>query len=488
MKVAIGMIMHETNSWIPIRTEMKHFKERSLYRGKDIIEEFSGTKTELNGFLEASKRKQFTVIPTLAASAMPSGKVTKSTYLQLLNELLRSLRSSGRVDGVLLALQGCLVVSDVSDPEGKILKKVKETVGQETPVVCTLDIHANVTNGMIDNCDGIFGYDTYPEVDHFERGLEAGEKIVPIILGKTHPTLAMKKLPLLSPTQNIWTKAGPMSSLFKLARIYEKHRDVINVSIFNGFPQSDTPETGFSIVAVTNGNKNLAERIVQRIGLRAWSLRRQFFKKIPAAKEAIARAKRAKRKPVLLADMGDNPTGGSPGDGTVILEELLKAHVRDAVIATIWDPAVVLQASRVGVGRSFLTMLGAKTKASQGKPLKVKAKVRTLFDGKFVYKGPTKTGLQADMGRTAVLQIDGIDVIVTEIKIGPNDPELLRSVGIEPTSKEIIVLKSKGMYRDAFEPLIAEIIEVNTPGLSSVNLHEMPFRNIQRPIYPLDNM
>lgn len=173
--------------------------------------------------------------------------------------------------------------------------------------------------------------------------------------------------------------------------------------------------------------------------------------------------------------MGDNPTGGSSWDGTVILAQLLKIHVKDAVIAAIWDPGVVRQASGVGVGNSFATMLGTETRGSQGKPLRVKAKVRTLFDGKYIYEGPINTGLQADMGRTAVLRIYGIDVVMAGIEVGPNDPELLRSVGIEPTSKEIIVLKSKGMYHDAYEPLVSEIIEINTSELTSVNLPDMPF-------------
>ena len=279
-----------------------------------------------------------------------------------------------------------------------------------------------------------------------------------------------------------------MVKIFERAYKIERDPLVVNVNVAGGFPFMDTEEAGFSIVVITNNDRELAEKYAQQLSDFAWSVRREFLKPLTPVPEAVKRAMEAKEGPVILADVADNPGGGGSGDGTVVLKTLLDMGARNVGFALIKDPEAVDKAIKAGVGGMVTMMIGGKTDKFHGPPVKITGRVRTITDGVFIHKGPMSTGSKGEVGRSVVLAVNGVELIVSELKMAPNDPEIFRRHGIEPTEKRILVVKSRGHFRAGYEPFAKEIIEVDAPGVASPNLKQFPYKHVRRPIFPLDDI
>jgi microcystin degradation protein MlrC len=277
-----------------------------------------------------------------------------------------------------------------------------------------------------------------------------------------------------------------MRRLYDMADEMERDPRVLSISIFAGFPYADIPEAGLGIYVVTDNDAALAEELAERLSRTAWAHRHEFVHTGLPVPEAVRHALAAEGQPIVLADMADNTGGGAAGDGTEILRELVRVGARSAVVACLWDPGAVQECVRAGVGARVTLDVGGKVDDRHGAPLRVTGVVRTLSDGRFVHKGPMGRGLPGRLGTTAVLDVDGVKVILISYRWQTLDPEMLRFVGLEPLDHKIVVVKSTIHYRAAFEPLAREIVEVDAPGLSSSNLDRFRFERVRRPIFPLD--
>ena len=483
-RILIGMMMHETNTFSAVKTTLKDFDP--LY-GEELIHALKGTRSGIGGFIDVLEKHGAEIIPTIGAGATPSGPLANKDYKNIVNIILKAATDSKPVDGVLLALHGAMIAEDVPDAEGTLLKKIHEAIGPRVPIIITLDLHGLISKLIVDNCDAIFGYDTNPHIDMYERGVEAAETIIKTIKGDIAPVVAFKKLPMLPPTINQRTTEGPMVKLLEKARRYEKMKGVLNVCIFPAFAYTDVERVGSAVVAVTDANRELAQRISDELGAAMFACREEFLKPLTPIEEAVNRAITAPEGPIILADVADNPGGGAPGDGTEILRELIKRNAKNVGVACIKDPEAVAKAIEVGVSGQLDMRIGGKTDHNHGDPIRVKGTVRTITDGSFVHKSG-EVGVTENVGRTAVIDIDGIEVILTEKSHAPNDPEIYRRNGIEPTDKKILLLKSRGHFRAAYEPFSKEVIEVDGPGLTTHNLKRFNYKNIPRPIWPFDKM
>ncbi|MFH0848242.1 MAG: M81 family metallopeptidase [archaeon] len=488
MRFVIGMASHETNVFAPVKTDIEHFRERELHYGEELLGVFRGTKTSIGGFVDAAEQHGIQLIPTIAASAMPSGLVTKRAYDHIRDRILDGVRGSGEVDAVVLALHGSMAVEELGSAEGDLLSAVRAIVGAQVPVVCTLDLHATVTRSMMSSCDLMFGFDTNPHVDSYERAKEAIEATVDMVKGRTKPVKAIRKPAMMPPTINMRTTEGPMTKIMKRAFEMEKTPKVININVAGGFPYMDTSEAGFSVVVMTNDDMDLAEKYAEELANLAWNLRKEFLKPLTPVRDAIRQALDAKVGPVVLADVADNPGGGGSGDGTTVLQALIEMKAQNVGFAVIKDLEAVQRAIEIGVGGTLSMAVGGKTDSFHGHPVQIEGVVKTISDGAFVNKGPMETGITSNLGKTAVVQVDGIELLLSERKMAPNDPEIFRRHGIEPTEKKILVLKSRGHFRAAYEVFAKQIIEVDAPGLTSPNLKQFPYRNVRRPIFPLDDI
>lgn len=485
-RFAVGQISHETNSFSPIKTDLSCFTEGGYYLGEEVIEKLQGTRTPIGGFIDFAKKTGNEVVPTVAASASPSGIVTKEAYETLKTQLIDGIKKAGKVDGVLLALHGAMVADGTPDAEGDILRSVREVVGEKVPVVSTLDFHANVTDAMVNYSDGLFGYNTYPHIDGWERAVEAFEFSLRLLDKDINPVSYVVRPPLAPGVVPFRTGSGPCKALMEQAFEYEKEPGVINVSVYGGFVYSDIEEAGLSFLATTDGDEEKAREIAQSLAQMAWDMRDELKTEMLSPSQAVKYAIEAKRRPIVLADVADNVGGGASGDGTEILRCLIEQNAQDAVVITIPDKEGVEEGFRVGVGGKFDFPIGGKFDDKHGLPVRVQGVVRLLSDGWFVHRGPMSTGLRSCIGKTAVIQSGGVEIIVNERRVQPVDVEVPRSVGIDPSYRKIVVIKSAVHYRASYEPIAAEIIEVDGPGLSSPNLSRFTFSHIRRPIFPID--
>ncbi|MBS7638113.1 M81 family metallopeptidase [Candidatus Bathyarchaeota archaeon] len=484
MKILTGMISHETNVFSNIVTDLRKFEERALLRGREGLDFYVGTRSPIGGFIDASRAYGFDLVPTIFASASPSGKVTDEAFEALLGEVLRGIRENRDLDGVLLHLHGAGVTESSDDLEGEVLRAIREEVGG-APIISTFDFHANYTELMLREADILVGWDTYPHVDSYERSMDAGRLMKALLEGELKPTSVMKKPPMMPAPQAQYTGRHPMKTVMERACGVEKEEGVANVTVAGGFPWSDHKDVGAAVIVTTNNDAGLAEEKAQEIADLIWSLRRDFLVRPTTVREALREAMKAKG-PYVLADIGDNPGGGAPSDGTFVLKAMLEMGVRDAVLAVMWDPEAVAKAIEAGVGNKVILRVGGKTDQFHGEPVEVTGRVRIISDGRFQHKGPMMTGVWTEMGRTVVLECDGIDLIIAERRLQPTDLQLYRSLGIEPTEKRIIVVKSSVHYRASHEPIAERVIELDTPGLTSPRLASLPFKRIRRPIFPLD--
>lgn len=488
LRFALGQISHETNVFSPILTDLSHFRERGYTEGAAIHELFAGTRTPIGGYLDFAQQAGWAVTPIISAAAVPSGTVVREAYDVLLGKLIDGIKQAGRIDGVLLALHGAMVVDGVPDAEGDILAHVRDLVGSSLPVVATLDYHATVTDLMVAKADGLFGYNTYPHIDGYERAVEAAGFVQEMLSGRIHPTSHVVRPPLAPGVVPARTGWGPIRALMQKAFEFEKQPGVINASVYGGFVYSDIRDAGLAFLATTNNDPGLASKIAEDLAAQAWAMRNDFVTDMKTPSDAVAYAIAAANGPVVLADVADNTGGGASGDGTEILRALLAQEAKGAVVVTIPDPEAVDRAFAAGVGGVFEGPVGGKIDNQHGAPVFVHGHVRLLSNGHFVHRGPMSTGLPSSMGRTAVVVSGGVEIIINERRFQPVDPEAARSVGIDPASRKIVVLKSAVHYRASYEPIAAEIVEVDGPGLASPNLSRFTFRHIRRPVFPIDPM
>jgi microcystin degradation protein MlrC len=481
----VAMLSHETNTFSPIRTDRALFEAGDLRYGGELLEAFRGTGTCLGGMIDAAGAAGITLVPSLAASASPAGRVAKEFYVDVRERLLADLRAAGPVDGVLLDLHGAMVVEGLDDGEGDLLGAVREAVGP-TPIAVTLDFHANVTRAMVQHATLLHGYKTYPHVDMDARGREATTRLAEVAAGHLRPTVAWRQPPLLPPIAGQLTTRGPMRRLYDLADAMERRPGVLAISIFAGFPLADIHDAGLSVYVATAGDQALADRLADELTAAAWTLRHEFLHTGLPARDAIARALALDGRPVVLADIADNTGGGAGGDTTEVLRELLRAGARPSTLACLWDPAAVQACLAAGVGSTVTLEVGGKVDPAHGAPLAVTGRVRTLSDGRFVYRGPMLRGVEGRLGPTAVLDVNDVKIVLATYRRQALDPEMIRVVGIDPLAEKILVVKSTVHYRAAFEPIARAILEVDAPGLSSSNLGRFAFTRVRRPIFPLD--
>ncbi len=485
MRFAIGGISLESNTFCPRTTTLEHFKNGYFKVGKEIIKDCKGSDWFFGGFIDAADELGVELYPTLAAVASPYGPADSETFDYLTTELYTRLERE-RVDGVVLHLHGGMVAENSPDPEGEILSRVREIVGERTPITCAMDMHCNVSQKMVDNCDAFFVNNENPHLDSYKRGAEAVQILYKIAKKEVTPVMALKKPGMLPPTLQVNPPhSGPLVDLFKRAFEMEKDPRVVNVNIGAGFPWCDVPDAGMSVIPVVDRDQMLAEELAEELSERLWEVRHEFLPSLMQVGEAVKKAVHAEEGPVILADVADNPGDGTTEDSNGILKELAEQDAKNVGVALICDPEAVETCVSAGVGNQVPLDLGCKARIF-GEPIPMKGTVKTITDGIFWNRGPLYGGYEQELGKTVVLRTDGIDIIISERTHPPTDPEIFRRHGIEPSRKKILVVKTFKMHMEPNYPFAKEIIEVDAPGQASPNMKRFTWTNIERPMFPID--
>jgi microcystin degradation protein MlrC len=426
-------------------------------------------------------------VPLCAAWAITANRLARKDWLRVHAEFSRRLERGATPEALLLAMHGAQAADGEDDVTGSLLERARRTLGRRVPIVATLDLHANVTPRMVANADALVGYQTYPHVDLYETGQKAARLALRMLRGTLTPAMALRKLPLIVPAETMPTTSGPMRRLIERATRLEGSGLAESVSVFGVQPWLDVRDMGCSVVVVTGGDRERAERHASVLARRFWDARKDFDVRLTPVRSAIRQAMRIRGGPVVLAESSDSTGSGSPGDSTGVLRELVAANLPEPSAIFVVDPGAVAQAARAGVGSSVTLDVGGSFDRKNSTPLRLTCRVRLLSDGRWT---PTirgySAGTEVSMGKTAVLEAGSVRILVAERPAMTLDPELYRSHGIEPCRSKIVVVKSPAGFRAAYEPIAKGIFIVDTPGVSTARLRSLPFRRVPRPIYPLD--
>lgn len=483
MRIAVAQIVHETNSFNPIPCTLKDFENGGLYTKLELLERMKGVG-EIGGFLSvAEEERDVEILPIVRAASIPGGKITREVLAFFQETLLSGIQEAGHIDGVFLSLHGAAAADTVDDVEGYLLKLVRNKVGNEIPIVVSLDHHANVTKSMINSADVLLGYQKQPH-DPYETGVRAAQLLISQIRGKLTPTVFWEKIPMIAPTDRMLTAEQPMKTLYDLARKMEAQPGVIAVSYFLVQPWLDAAELGWSVVVITNNDMSLAGKLTSELASKMWELKREFWvvNRLPV-EEGIRQAVGAEEQPILVPDKSDCVLCGAPGDNVSILQEMLRQKIQCGALIPVVDAEVVEQAIEAGVGEELTVKLGGKLDNIFSKPIKIKALVR----------GVAPDGMQIDihfgtynLGKVALLQVGEIMISVSQYRgIGGIHPAQYRFFGIEPAEAKIIVVKSTLNFQ-YYQCFTKRIIQVDSPGISWWQLQRFSWQNRPHPLYPLD--
>ena len=489
MRYAVGTVSLECNSFSPERTTLDYFRRNGyLLYGEEIWDAHRGMRNELAGFLEVCRRRGIEAVPTLAAWAVPHGLVVPAAYAELKAELLGRLRATEPLDGVYLSLHGSMIVEGLDDPEGDLLEAVREAIG-DRPLVATLDFHGNVTARIARAADILVGYNSFPHTNLFETGQKAAE-LAWRHHGRTRDLRRVfVKIPLVAPMERM-TIVGdePMVRLIRELEAAEDGERILALSAFGVQCWLDIQEMGCSVLGVARVDVvEGAREVVARTARAFWGLR-EVFTDFPfhSPEEAIRLGLASAAQPIVLNEPADNVGAGATGDSTYLLEALLRQRVVAPTYLPIVDPEAVGAAAAAGVGAEIELPVGGKLNQRFSRPVTVRGRVRTLFDGRYRYAGPMFHGVETSMGRTAVLEVGGsLFLQLTELPVWTIDPEHYRCAGLTPERAKFLVVKSQGSFKAAYEGLAKQVFYVDTPGISGSNLLRLPFQRIDREtLYP----
>ncbi len=472
MRIAIGGIMHESNTFNHRPTPLEAFR---VQRGDELVSWWRDTPHEVGGFIAGADSFGYELFPALMTQATPGGIVTREAFERLTQELLERLSRAPRLDGLLLALHGAMVSEAYSDTDGEVVRRLREQVGADFPLVVTHDFHANVSEAIVELSTALIIYKSYPHLDHRERGLQAASVITRTIKGEIRPVQALVKPPMLLNILHQNTNVPPMDRIMAAARSLEEQPAVVAASVAGGYQYADVPEIGPAVVVVTDRAPALARQKARQLAGHLWSIRERLHFRLPDVVQAVRAARESDRRPVILVDMGDNIGGGSSGDSTFILQELLRQGVTGWVVV-LADPEAVAACAQVGLGAAMRLHVGGKRDSLHGAPVEVSGRVKCLHDGRYEESEVRHDGQRYhDQGFTALLEMDGRPdgkasfLLLTSRRQTPFSLQQLLSVGLQPARQQVLVVKAAIAYRAAYEPIAGAIIEIDTPGLTAVN-------------------
>jgi microcystin degradation protein MlrC len=488
--IGIAGFQHESNSFHSVPTPLAEFSRRVVPAGADLIATWADNNDEIAGYIEEGRKRGFDFYPMTARMAMPAGPVTREAFETITREIVTKIQAAPRkLDGVLLALHGAMISEDFPQADAEIVRRVRAAAGPRTPIVVTHDFHANISPEIVQDSTVLLTYKEVPHVDQKERGRKAAEIMARIVKEGVKPVQVLVKPGMIYNLRFQHTFSEPLKPIVDASKELERDPEILAASVSGGYQWGDVPAVGASVVVAVNGNPDRAEREAKRLSDMLWATRDRLKLNLPTPAQAVKMAIESKVLPVTLVEMGDNIGGGSAGDSTFILGQLLEQKATGWVSA-IYDPAEVQRAVKIGVGGAFDAMVGGKTDKVHGAPVRVRGKVKVIHDGIFMDTAIRHGGQKYyDQGLSVVIEAEGSTrdmpnyVLLTSKRMVPFSLHQLYSTGIVPERQRILVVKAAVAFRAAYEPLNGRIIEVDTGGSTAVNPAQFIFKNAPRDLF-----
>lgn len=497
MRVGILSLLHESNTFLSTPTTLELFQKDRLLIGPAIRERLGKANHEISGFMQGLDAQGIEVLPIFAALATPSGRITRDCCVSLVTMMLEQLDAALKVgiDGLLVAPHGAGVSENEPDLDGYWLTQVRQRVGPGMPVICTLDLHANVSARMIAACDASIGYRTNPHLDHLQTGLKAADLMARTLRGEIKPVQRAAFPRIAINIERQLTATSPCKDLYAFAdaQLAGKHRGkLVSNSVLLGFPYADVAEMGTSTIAVTDNDPQRAQQLADELANWILERRSDFVGHFISPAEAVTMAATGEW-PVTLLDMGDNVGGGSSADGTILAHELLRQKVGPAVVA-IYDPKVQQQARDAGVGAKLELSIGGKTDTLHGEPLVGRFEVLSVNDGRWHETQPRHGGMvDFNQGATTVVRTctdpkAGLTVILNSRRTMPASIGQITSCGLDPAQFRVLVAKGVHAPVAAYQPVSKRLIRVNTPGVTCADMRQLNYLHRRKPLFPFEDV
>jgi microcystin degradation protein MlrC len=483
-RIAVGGFLHETNTFAPTKATYDAFVQGGgwppMSQGAKLLEKMRNINVGMAGFVPAAEAQGWELVPTIWCAASPSAHVTKDAYERVAEVIVEGIKAAGSIDAVYLDLHGAMVTEHLDDGEGEILARVRKVIGNDLPLVVSLDLHANVTPEMVEHADALIAYRTYPHVDMADTGRAAAKHLALLLKTRQKMAKAFRQLPFLIPISWQCTNDQPTKGIYqKLAALQSEA--VPTLSFAPGFPAADFVHCGPSVFAYGRTQAD-ADAAADKLAALIESHENDFDGRIytpdEGVRHAMELATRAK-KPIIIADTQDNPGAGGDSDTTGMLRALVRNNAKRAAIGAIYDPASAKAAHAAGVGATVTLALGGKSGIPGDAPYKETFVVEKLSDGQFVASGPYYGGRDMDMGPSAALRIGDVRVVVSSHKAQLADQSMYRYVGIEPTEQSILVNKSSVHFRADFEPIAEKLLICAAPGAMPADTAALPWTRLR---------
>ena len=473
--------MHEVNSFSPVITTEVNFRADHLFYGDEVPASAIEENKQLAGFLSAVEKSgggKVKAIPVLQAKSMSGGPVDSLFYRKIKNLIIEAAVTEDRVDGIYLSLHGAMGVQGMFDPEGDLIKALRDTLGPDAKIAVTFDLHANVTRRRAENADIIVGYHTNPHRDHFKTAFKAGDLLIRTILGEIEPVMTVNKMKLLKGGGINVDFLSPFNRIFSAMKKMEKQPDVLSVSFFPVHIWIDEPELGYSTIAITDGNAELSQKLADEISEMAWAVRDvpQPEGTSPEDAVAIAREKKVARTlgTLVFCDVSDAVGTGTPGESTWILRALTERGSELTSYLTLRDEEAARQAWNSNVGDEITLTVGGK--------------IDTVYNQSLSYTGLVTLKQETTFGKTVIVKHNGIHLIISELPMASRTPADFSNLGLSIWKADIVVVKNLFPFRYNYLLYNRKTVNVISPGLSNTDPFALNYVNIPRPIYPLDEI
>jgi microcystin degradation protein MlrC len=488
-RIGIGRIWHESNSFFSVRTNLEDFQS---YPGGLVVGEAlfgrPDRADEVTGMLDVfSRDERFEPVPLLGASLEPSGAIAQDCVVALRGILRGQLQTAGELDAICFSLHGAMTGETIADLDGYFLQVMRDEVGARIPIVCSLDCHATVTRQMIRLSTALVAYRTHPHTDVVETGQRAAEILIDAISEKTNPVTCMQKIPLLLLDRG--TESSPIDRLFEKFIGWDDLEGVIACSLCPAYPLQDVPQQGWTAIAVTDNDEELAQRLVAELASEVWAARHELLPEpmLPPV-AALQMAIQMPGFPILVTDSADNVGAGAPGDTTGILKAVIETYpATDGLVLANFPDAQVTEIAETGqVGETITIDVAGKSDIRYGHPVSVTAKILAITGGEISDDGRFSGNLTIDAGVIICLGIDNLRLVLSEHAIWGPQPSLFRKVGIDPFEAKIVVVKSGIGYKVTYGSVAKGVVHADCPGPGSRNFAHFDFQQIPRPMFPLD--
>jgi microcystin degradation protein MlrC len=500
-RIALCGVSLESNAFSPVTTEAD-FRSLCYLSGEEIVSaargKASSLASEMRGFVRAMDvTGQWQPVPLVLTRAHPWGPVDQNFFDALIDDIVARVHAAGGVDAIYVANHGAMVATVSPDPDGDMLSRLREAVGPQVPIIATLDLHANISETMVESANVLVAYQTNPHVDMLERGEEAAHILRAILGGSVAPQVAFIRMPIVPPSVTLLTQAGPYADLIDYGqrRKRELAGEILNVSILGNFAFSDTPFNGIGIIVTGRTEHEPAQALARELAERCWADRSRYIKALTPLDEAVRLAVEnglhGGNPALIFSDAGDNPGGGGGGDTVELLSALINAQARGVLFGSLLGPALVADAIAAGEGASLNAVFNRDPQTRFAQSLEVPARVIKISTDPFVGRLGIYAGMQVDCQPSCALEIGGsggIVVVVISHRYQTADPMFFEHLGLDIGAARTVCVKSRGHFRAGFVPWFGpeRVLEVDTAGLTSPVLERLSWKGLPRPVYPLD--